>query len=132
MVDAARLADELRAEQDHTSTNQRQRDLLKLSLVSLKTSLLKQMRTQCAAAVQLWLSLKPEFASWRLSLEMFKPTPVKMPRDTKSQSVAARNLLSRSMRTRRTRTAWLSWLTSCSRRSKLTRSRLRKLRKLLP
>ena len=70
---------------------------------------------------QQWLSLKHTFVSLKLSLEMFRPDHLKILRDTRSLTAAARNLPSRLRKIRRTRTGCQSLLQSSKRRSKHNR-----------
>merc|ERR1712211_179258 len=131
MVDAARLADELRAEQDHVST-QMLSVLLRPRWENLSRDWLMPMRMPCAVDVPQWLSLNPASESLRLSLETFRLTPLRAQRDTRRLSARSRSLPSRTTRTARTRTECPTLPPSCRPRSRHTRSRLSRLRKLPP
>merc|ERR1711972_995767 len=96
MVDAARLADELRAEQEHVST-------LGTGKNSLSNALAKPP----------WLSLKERSVSPRLNLLAPSPALERPPRLTRELSARPRSLPLPRVRTRRTRTACLSLPASC-------------------
>merc|ERR1712107_814011 len=132
MVDAARLADELRAEQDHVSTQANAKRALETQMGELEQRLADANEMPCAVDVPQWLSLNPASESWRSSLETFRPTPLRAQRDTRRLSARSRSLPSRMTRTARTRTECPTLPPSCRPRSRHTRSRLRRLRKLLP
>merc|ERR1711997_1335677 len=111
MVDAARLADELRAEQDHSNGQDKAKRALESQVTELELRL---------ASVSLRLNL--DLSNLRLLI----PT-----RASRRLSAASRNFNSNKMKTTRTKIACLIWLASCKLRSRLTRSKLKKLRRLL-
>merc|ERR1712029_1084352 len=77
---------------------------LRPSCPSWSRSLLTPTRTPFVEVALPWPSLRLASVSWRSSLEMCRPTPERIPRATRSLSVAPRSSPSRLRRTRRTRT----------------------------
>merc|ERR1712107_777321 len=132
MVDAARLADELRAEQDHTNTQTKAKRALEAQLASLRTSSTTRTRTRSAEVAPPWPSWIPGSGILRWSLATCRPGPARTPRDSRSQNAAPRSSPSRSTRTRRIRTGCLTLPTSCSPRSRRIRSRSRRQRRSPP
>merc|ERR1712107_873897 len=91
MVDAARLADELRAEQDHVSTQANAKRALETQMGELEQRLADANGMPCAVDVPQWLSLNPASESLRSSLETFRPTPLRARRDTRRLSARSRS-----------------------------------------
>merc|ERR1719397_577209 len=104
MVDAARLADELRAEQDHASAQASSKQSLNNQLASLRLALLTLRTLLLVEARPPWPSWKTRFTSWRLSLQALRHVLVSLPRLTNALSASARSSPSLPERTRRTRT----------------------------
>merc|ERR1712098_65479 len=132
MVDAARLADELRAEQEHVSTLGTGKNSLSNLLENLRDVFLMLRILPSSLARPPWLSLKERSVSSRLSLPAPSPALERPPRLTRERSARPRSLPLPRVRTRRTRTVCLSLPASCRRRSRPTSSRLRRLRRLPP
>merc|ERR1719234_2603694 len=104
MVDAARLADELRAEQDHASAQASSKQSLNNQFGSLRLALLMLRTLLLVEARPLWPSWRARFTSWRLSLPAPRLALVSPPRLTSALSASARSSPSLLVRTRRTRT----------------------------
>merc|ERR1712107_491847 len=113
MVDAARLADELRAEQEHVGTLGTGKNSLSNALGELEGRLsdaenvaLKSGKSAMAKLEGKIRELRPSLPPPSLALE--RPT-----RLTREPSARPRNFPSPRVRTRRTRTACPSWPASC-------------------
>merc|ERR1712117_1005855 len=104
MVDAARLADELRAEQDHASAQASSKQSLNTSSASLRLALLMPRTLPPRVGRLPWPSLRTRSASLRLSLQAPRPALERPARLTSALSASARSLSSHLVRTRRTRT----------------------------
>merc|ERR1712098_397346 len=113
MVDAARLADELRAEQEHVSTLELERTLFPMLLENLRDVFLTLRILPSSLAKPPWLSLKERSVSSRLSLPAPSPALERPPRLTRELSARPRSLPLPRVRTRRTRTVCLSLPASC-------------------
>merc|ERR1712112_291564 len=115
MVDAARLADELRSEQDHANAEGRGKRSLDTQLAELENRL-----AEAEAA-----AMKGGKAAMS-KLEMKKTT-----RPSNVLNVALRNCNSNKTKTRRTKIVCLTWPKSCKPKSKHTSNRSKKQKKLL-
>merc|ERR1712008_219849 len=131
MVDAARLADELRAEQDHSNGQDKAKRALESQVNELEMRLAEANELATMVAVLLWLSLRIASVSLRLNLDLSNLRLLIPTRASRRLSAASRNFNSNKMKTTRTKIACLIWLASCKLRSRLTRSKLKKLRRLL-
>merc|ERR1711944_284005 len=69
MVDAARLADELRAEQDYSSSQEKAKRALETQVVELENRLAEANEMPLREAVTLWLNLKEESVRWKWNWE---------------------------------------------------------------
>merc|ERR1712111_107550 len=132
MVDAARLADELRAEQDHTTALGKAKKALEAQIGEIEMRLGEANDLPPREAVLPWPSLRTASVSLRLILELPKPRLGTSSRDSRRPSAGSRSSNSKLMRTRRTKTACPNWPASFKQRSRPTRSRLRRPRKLPP
>merc|ERR1712012_422768 len=119
MVDAARLADELRAEQEHVSALSTGKNSLNNALGELEGR-------------PPWPSSRARSVSSRLSLPPPSPALVRLPRPSRGLSARPRSCPSPRVRTRRTRTACPSSPPSSRARSRPTSSRSRRLRRSPP
>merc|ERR1711997_210500 len=122
MVDAARLADELRSEQDHANAEGRGKRSLDTQLAELENRL-----SEAEAA-----AMKGRFVSWKLNLEAFNHAPKKTTKPSNEQSAVSRNCNSNKMKTKRTKIACLNWLQNCKLKSRPTNSKSKKQKKLPP
>merc|ERR1712226_414056 len=104
MVDAARLADELRAEQDHASAQASSKQSLNNQFGQLEAPFLTLRMLLLAVARPPWPSWRTRFTSWRLSSLELRPALESQPRLTSALSASARSSPSLPVRTRRTRT----------------------------
>merc|ERR1712107_817962 len=132
MVDAARLADELRAEQDHASTQASSKQSLNISSDSSRLVLLMPRTPPPGVARPPWPSWITRFTSWRPSSLAPRLALERPPRLTSVLSASARSSHSPPARTRRTRTGLPTWPPSCSPRSRSTSSRSRRPRRSPP
>merc|ERR1711992_450608 len=132
MVDAARLADELRAEQEHVSTLGTGKNSLSNALGELEGRLSDAENAALKGGKTPWPSSRARSASSRLSWPPPSPALVRPPRPSREPSARPRSSPSPRVRTRRTRTACLSSPPSCRTRSRPTSSRLRRLRRSPP
>merc|ERR1712008_61564 len=107
MVDAARLADELRAEQDHTAALEKNKGGLNGAMGELELNWHKPMKVLPRVVATPWPSLKPASVSLKLSLDPSKPRLARPSSPSKRLSVTSRNFNSKPMRTRRTKIACL-------------------------
>merc|ERR1719234_1623371 len=127
MVDAARLADELRAEQDHASAQASSKQSLNNQFGSLRLAWLMLRTLLLVEARPPWPSWRTRFTSWRLSLPAHRLALVSPPRLTSALSASARSLPSLPVRTGRPTSP-----PSCSPRSRPTSSRSRRPRRSPP
>ena len=127
MADAARLADELRAEQDHASAQASSKQSLNNQFGQLEARLadaenaaarggkaaMAKLENKVCLQVLSPMTYLPEmyfifsilrFTSWRLSLQALRHALVSRPRLTSALSASARSSPSLPVRTRRTRT----------------------------
>merc|ERR1712007_326327 len=74
MVDAARLADELRAEQEHATTQEKAKRSLESQIAELEQRLADANESAMRGGKNAMASWNPASVSLRLSLEMFRPT----------------------------------------------------------
>merc|ERR1711872_869540 len=103
MVDAARLADELRAEQDHASSQASSKQSLNNQLGQLEARLADAENPPPRVARPPWPSWRTRFTSWRPSLLAPRLALERPPRLTSVLSASARSSHSPLARTRRTR-----------------------------
>merc|ERR1712015_55542 len=130
MVDAARLADELRAEQDHTNTQSKAKRGLETQLAELENKFAEANESAVRGGRAAMAKLETRIRE--IEIETSRLVLAKTPRASRSQSAAPRSWPSSWRRTRRTRTRCRTWLTSSSRKSRPTRSRSRRPRRLPP
>merc|ERR1739849_66461 len=108
MVDAARLADELRAEQEHASSQEKAKRALESQIVELDQRLAKLMKLLLKVDVMLWLSLSLAFVSLKLNSEVFNLRQVRATSPSKRLRDVSRNSNSNKMRTIRTKIGCLN------------------------
>merc|ERR1712223_2246131 len=127
MVDAARLADELRAEQDHASTQASSKQSLNNQFVQLEARLADAENAAARGGKAPWPSWRTRSTSWRPSLLAPRLALERPPRLTSVLSASARSSpspLARTSRTRRPRRSPPSTWPSSGRPSRsLRRSR---------
>merc|ERR1719232_1472947 len=109
MVDAARLADELRAEQDHSSSQEKAKRALETQVVELENRLAEANEMAVKGGRNPWLNLKEESVKWKWNWEEFKARHLKPTSPTKNLSVASRNWTSNAMKIRRIPTVSPNW-----------------------
>merc|ERR1711997_564878 len=108
MVDAARLADELRAEQDHTTNQAKAKRALESQITEIELRLGEANEVAAREVAVPWPSLRTASVSLRLNLEPSK-LRLEIPSSTsKRLSVMSRNFNSNRMKTRRTKIACLN------------------------
>merc|ERR1712080_48568 len=124
MVDAARLADELRAEQDHAAAQASAKQSLSNELAQLEGRLsLKPLLLEVARLP--WPSWRARSVTLRPSLPTHRHALGSLLRLISVLNESARSSSSLLVRTRRTRIACPTLLLSSSLRSRLTSSRLK-------
>merc|ERR1719432_466243 len=129
MVDAARLADELRVEQDHTNNLSKQKRALETQLSEMETKYAEASENAVRGGRMAMAKLETRIREWRESLAMCSLTPGRTARLTRSLSAKARKSSLPSTKTTRTRSRCQFWPASCSQRSRPTRSRSRRPRR---
>merc|ERR1711971_888947 len=132
MVDAARLADELRAEQEHVSASPAARTPSTTLWVSSRADSPMLRMLPSREARPPWPSSRARSVSSRLSWPPPSPALVRQPRPSRELSARPRSSPLPVVRTRRTRTACPSSPPSCRTRSRPISSRSRRLRRLPP
>merc|ERR1712099_93948 len=132
MVDAARLADELRAEQEHSSSQEKAKRALESQITELEQRFAEANDVAAKGGRNAMAKLESRIRELEINLELFKARPLRPIRPSKRLNATSRNSNSKLMKTTRTKTACLSWPTSSKLRSRLTRSKLRRLKSLLP
>merc|ERR1712040_19242 len=113
MVDAARLADELRAEQEHVSTLGTGKNSLSNALGELEGRLSDAENIALKSGKTAMAKLEGRIRESRLSLPAPSPALERPPRLTRELSARPRSLPLPRVRTRRTRTVCLSLPASC-------------------
>merc|ERR1711862_333775 len=132
MVDAARLADELRAEQDHTGTLSKTKRSLETQLGELENKCAEANDAAMRGGRAALAKLETRIRELEIELGNSQSHTAENMKGHQKTERRCKEPSSRLMRTRRTRTEWLNLPPSCSRRSRPTRSRLRRPRRSLP
>merc|ERR1712183_1095330 len=114
MVDAARLADELRAEQDHAASLGGAKNSLTNQLGELEGRLADAENAAMKGGKVAWPSLKERSVSLSLNLQQHNLALVKLQRPSNVQSARVRSLLLPKERIGKTKIVCLIWLESCS------------------
>merc|ERR1712107_852490 len=120
MVDAARLADELRAEQDHVSTQANAKRALETQMGELEQRLADANENAMRGGRAAMAKLESRIRELEIELGNVQPTPLRAQRDTRRLSARSRSLPSRTTRTARTRTECPTLPPSCKPRSRHT------------
>merc|ERR1712107_828078 len=102
MVDAARLADELRAEQDHVNTQSKAKHSMEVQLSELEARFAEATDATVEVALP-WQSWRAASVSSRLNLETSREGLERTRRATRRPSARSRSSRSRLTKTRRTR-----------------------------
>merc|ERR1712107_959513 len=132
MVDAARLADELRAEQEHASSQERAKRGLEAQIVELEQRLAEANDVAAKGGRNAMAKLESRIRELEIELGSVQ---CKTSDNYKAFQKAERRVKcsnSNKMRTTRTKTGCLNWPTSFNKRSRPTRSKSKRLRRLLP
>merc|ERR1712088_278535 len=108
MVDAARLADELRAEQDHSTAQGKAKRALETQINEVELRLTRLTKWLPRVAVTKWPSLNLVSVNLRLNLVPFNLRLVNLTKPSKRLSVMSRNFNSNKMRTARTKIVCLN------------------------
>merc|ERR1719378_1989894 len=108
MVDAARLADELRAEQDHVNTQSKAKRSLETQLLELENRLAEANENAIRGGRAAMAKLENRIRELEWSLAQCRLVPLRMVKDSKSLSAVLRSSPSRLMKTRRTKIACLN------------------------
>merc|ERR1711973_539708 len=131
MVDAARLADELRAEQDHANSQAASKGSLEGQLGDLEGRLADAEAAAMRGGKAAMAKLETRVRELETELGSMQVRTSENMRLTRELNVRSRSSSLPEMRTRRTRTECLTLPASCSRRSRPTSSRLKRQRRLL-
>merc|ERR1712129_19441 len=102
MVDAARLADELRAEQEHVSVQSKNKRSLELSMADMESRLADANDSAMKGGKQAMAKLESRIRELEIELGSSQSRTTDNMKSTRRQSARSRNLPSRTMRTRRT------------------------------
>merc|ERR1711953_1414691 len=131
MVDAARLADELRAEQEHSSSQEKAKRALESQIAELEQRFAEANDLAAKGGRNAMAKLESRIRELEIELGTVQSKTSETYK-AKRLSATSRNSNSKLMKTTRTKTVCLSWPTSSKLRSRLTRSKLRRLKSLLP
>merc|ERR1712106_21404 len=123
MVDAARLADELRAEQDHVTVQAKAKKTLERQLADLESSLADANESALRDGKSAIAKLESRIRELEIELGAYRLTALTTSRATKKQRGRSRSCSSRETKTRRTRTGCQSSPTSYRPRLRPTRNR---------
>merc|ERR1712080_408639 len=126
------LADELRAEQDHTNNLSKTKRGLETQLAELENKFAEANENAIRGGRQAMSKLESRIRELEVELGNVQSHTSESAKYTRSLSVAPRSSPSRLRRTRRTRTGCPSWPPSSRPRSRPTRSRSRRPRRSLP
>merc|ERR1712203_251854 len=132
MVDAARLADELRAEQEHSGQQEKAKRSLESQIAELDQRLTEANDIASKGGRAAMAKLESRIRELEIELG---GSQSKTSDTFKGFQKAERRIMSSNsnwMKTTRTKTACLNWPENSNKRSRPTRSRLRKQRKSLP
>merc|ERR1712133_264537 len=116
MVDAARLADELRAEQDHASSQEKAKRTLESQVVELENRLAEANGVAVKGGRNAMAKLESRIREMKSNLEVFKAEHRKHTRATRSPSVALKSSTSNAKRTKRILTVSPNWPPSYNKR----------------
>merc|ERR1719499_1714999 len=127
MVDAARLADELRAEQDHVSVLSKTKRSLETTMGEMENNLADANESAMRGGKNAMAKLESRIRELEIELGSVQThTGDNMKAHQKAER-KIKELQFQMMRTRRTKTACLNLHPNCNRRSRPTRSKLKKL-----
>merc|ERR1712240_729939 len=132
MVDAARLADELRAEQDHAAAQASAKQSLANELAQLEGRLSDAEAAAARGGKAAMAKLESKIRDLEAELANTQARTGNLLRLTSVLNASARSSCSLPVRTRRTRIVCPTLPLGSSQRSRLTSSRLRRLRRSLP
>merc|ERR1711971_1100018 len=108
MVDAARLADELRAEQDHTTNQAKAKRALESQITEIELRLSEANEVAAKGGRSAMAKLENRIRELRSNLDPFKLRLETLSRHSKRLSVMSRNFNSNRMKTRRTKIGCLN------------------------
>merc|ERR1712051_76665 len=103
MVDAARLADELRAEQDHVAAESRAKRALDTQLGELESRLADAEATAMKGGKNAMAKLEMRIRELEMALELFKPVLVRATRLSRGLNAESRNCNSNNLKITRTK-----------------------------
>merc|ERR1711997_646625 len=113
MVDAARLADELRAEQDHCAVQEKAKRALTSQLSELEGRLADANEAAAKGGRNAMAKLESRIREMEIELEVFKAKHPMLTKHSKRLNAASRNSNSNKTRIRRTKIPCLNWPISC-------------------
>merc|ERR1711978_79968 len=131
MVDAARLADELRAEQDHASNQEKAKRTLESQINELENRLAEANELAMKGGRAAMAKLESRIREMEIELGGVQSRTAESSKAYQKSERRIKELQFQKKKTRRTKTKCLTLPKSCSRRSRATRSRLRRQRRLL-
>merc|ERR1719471_142377 len=131
MIDAARLAEELRAEQESAQGLERQRKLLEAQAKDMQCKLDEAEQNALKGGKKAMGKMDSRIRELESELDAENRRLNDAQKGLRSLSVRSRNLPTSKMKIRRTMKECRLLLTNCRARSSPTRSRLKRLRRLL-
>merc|ERR1712227_148430 len=132
MVDAARLADELRAEQEHAQYQEKLRKELESHIKELQVRVDEAEAAALKGGKKTIAKLKPEYVNSKENSMVNRGDTQKPRRTSVNQKEGSRSCPSKLKKTARTTNVCKILLTNYNRRSRHTRGRSKKPKKLPP
>merc|ERR1712007_356992 len=132
MVDAARLADELRAEQDHVQAESRAKRALDTQLGELEVRLSDAEATAVKGGKNAMAKLEMRIRELEMELGSVQSRTGESYKAFQRAERRVKSYNSNKRRIVRIKIVWETWPTSSNKRSRLTSNKLRKQKKLLP
>merc|ERR1712111_166041 len=132
MVDAARLADELRAEQEHSSSQEKAKRALESQIAELDQRLAEANEIAAKGGRNAMAKLESRIRELEIELGSLQSKTSETYKGFQKAERRIKELQFQQDEDHKTLTACLSWLASSNKRSRPTRSKLRRLKKLLP
>merc|ERR1712170_121077 len=131
MVDAARLADELRAEQEHATTQEKAKRSLESQIAELEQRLAEANEIAAKGGRAAMAKLESRIRELEIELGSSQSKTGETFKGFQRLSAVLRSSNSNKMKITRIKIVCLNLLASFNKRSRPTRSKLRKLKKLL-
>merc|ERR1719184_415747 len=131
MVDAARLADELRAEQDHTNTQSKAKRALETQLQELENKFAEVNENAIRGGRAAMAKLETRIRELEIELGNVQAHTGENSKSYQKSERRVKELAFQIDEDKKNRSVCLSWPPNYSRKSRHTRNRLRRLRRLL-